>query len=212
MLNAINTNSVNAYANTSSKSVDPKTASILDSADAIIKAQEEAKQNADSFDVSNESKNASGVYTAKDFTSSNKVEEVDVKALAAARMDDFSNMLNKMIGGQAKASTTASDMYADSVKKAQESIAEGGEWSPENVAENILDMAKSLSGGDPENFAVLKEAVEKGFKAAEKAWGGELPSITKDTYDKVMAGFDAWEKELFGTNEETATQGTTVVE
>lgn len=204
MLNSINNNSTNAYAKTSSASVDPKTASILDSADAIIKQQEEAKANADSFEVSSVSANASGVYTAQDFTASSKVEELDVQALAASRMDDFSNMLSKMIDGQAKTSTVAKDIYSDAVKQAQEDVAEGGRWSAETVANDLLDMAKALSGGDPDNFAVLKEAVEKGFEAAEKAWGGELPSITKDTYDKVMAGFDAWEQELFGTVETEA--------
>lgn len=209
MLNSINNNSTNTYASTSTSA--SSTASILSSAESIIAAQEEAK-NTDTFEVSGAAANASGVYTAADFTGSNSVEELDVNALAAARMDDFSNMLSKMIDGQAKTSTTASDMYAASKEEAQAAISEGGEWSPESVANRLVDFAKSLAGDDPENFAVLKEAVEKGFEAAEKAWGGELPSITQETYDKVMAGFDAWEQELFGATEEVAPEGTTVVE
>ena len=69
-------------------------------------------------------------------------------------------------------------------------IAPGGEWSPEVVAGNILDMAKALSGGDASKINLLKDAVKKGFAEAEKAWGGKLPSITDETYDLVMKGFD----------------------
>ncbi|MEG1699640.1 MAG: hypothetical protein RR271_08470, partial [Oscillospiraceae bacterium] len=82
--------------------------------------------------------------------------------------------------------------------KAQAAISDGGEWSVNAVSERILDMAKSLSGGDASKFAELKNAVKKGFDAAEKAWGDKLPEISGKTYDKVMEGFDAWEKELSG--------------
>ena len=36
----------------------------------------------------------------------------------------------------------------------------------------------------------MREAFKKGYKQAEKTWGGELPEISKQTYDAVMAGFD----------------------
>ena len=36
----------------------------------------------------------------------------------------------------------------------------------------------------------MKAAFEKGFKEAEKTWGGELPEICQRTYDKVFEKFD----------------------
>ena len=36
----------------------------------------------------------------------------------------------------------------------------------------------------------MRKAFEKGYKQAEKTWGGELPEISKQTYDAVMKGFD----------------------
>lgn len=78
--------------------------------------------------------------------------------------------------------------------KAQEEISEDGYYGVKKTSERILDFAKALSGGDPANIATLRKAVEDGFKAAEKMWGGELPQISKDTYDAVMKGFDEWEQ------------------
>lgn len=78
----------------------------------------------------------------------------------------------------------------DSAKAA---ISEDGEWGVNATATRILDFAKALSGGDPSKIATLKDAVEKGFAAATKVWGSELPSICQQTYDKIMQGFDEWE-------------------
>ena len=36
----------------------------------------------------------------------------------------------------------------------------------------------------------MRSAFEKGYKQAEKTWGGELPDISKQTFDAVMKGFD----------------------
>lgn len=54
----------------------------------------------------------------------------------------------------------------------------------------ILDFAKALTGGDPDKVEDMRKAFEKGYKQAEKTWGGELPDISKQTYDAVMKGFD----------------------
>lgn len=39
----------------------------------------------------------------------------------------------------------------------------------------------------------MRNAVEKGFKQAEKMWGDKLPDISQKTYDKVMETFDKWQ-------------------
>jgi hypothetical protein len=73
-------------------------------------------------------------------------------------------------------------------------IGEGGALSPENVSDNIVAFAKALSGEDKSKLSLLRQAIEDGFSEAEKAWGGELPEISKKTYDLVMEKLDAWEK------------------
>jgi len=36
----------------------------------------------------------------------------------------------------------------------------------------------------------MLDGFKKGFKQAEKTWGGELPEISKKTYDAVLKKFD----------------------
>ena len=125
-----------------------------------------------------------------------------------ARMQNFNNMITKMLVKQGETSNlTLNNMKlfvseADAAKAAK-AIAPGGEYSVDAVAGRILDMAKALSGGDPSKISLLKNAVKKGFKDAEEAWGGKMPSITDETYNKVMKGFDEWEASSKGV---TSTQ------
>lgn len=71
-------------------------------------------------------------------------------------------------------------------------VAEGGEYSAENTATRLVDFAIAVSGGDKSKFDVLKGAIEKGFKAAEKAFGAELPDISKQTMDLTMSKLSDW--------------------
>ena len=58
-----------------------------------------------------------------------------------------------------------------------------------------VDFAKALSGGDKSKIETLRNAFKEGFESAKEAFGGELPEISQQTYDKVMQGFDDWAKE-----------------
>ncbi|EGO62848.1 hypothetical protein [Acetonema longum] len=79
--------------------------------------------------------------------------------------------------------------------QAQQEISEDGFWGVKQTSERILSMAKSLSGGDPDKIALLRKAIEDGFQAAENAWGGELPAISRQTREAVMQGLDDWAAE-----------------
>ncbi len=80
-------------------------------------------------------------------------------------------------------------------KEAQAMIDEGGEYSAEIVSDRIVDFAKAISGGDLSKLDILKSAIEKGFEAAEKEFGGELPDISEETYDLTMAKLNQWASE-----------------
>ncbi|MEG1476335.1 MAG: hypothetical protein RSC38_01250 [Oscillospiraceae bacterium] len=159
-------------------------------------ANKKPKPNTDSF-VKGDNAVTAGTYTKPE-----KLSTDQLRALNEARMTEFNKMLEGMLGTQVahfNKATFANIKVSDADRaKAQAAISDGGEWSVNAVSERILDMAKSLSGGDASKFAELKNAVKKGFDAAEKAWGDKLPEISGKTYDKVMEGFDAWEKELGG--------------
>ena len=58
------------------------------------------------------------------------------------------------------------------------------------TSQRIFDFAKAVAGDDPDQMKKMQEAVEKGFKQAEEAWGGSLPSISGETHDAVNKLFD----------------------
>lgn len=109
----------------------------------------------------------------------------------------FVNDMVSMITGQASAFTGTNiweeyQVTAEMQAEAQANIAEGGYWSAEETATRIVDMAKALVGDDPTKADAMMAAIEKGFEAAESAWGGELPSITADTKALIDTMFDDW--------------------
>lgn len=81
--------------------------------------------------------------------------------------------------------------------EAQAMIADDGPLGVEAVSERIVAFAKAISGGDIEKLDKIKNAIEKGFKEAERILG-ELPDISRRTFDSVMEKLDAWEKEVKG--------------
>ncbi len=138
-----------------------------------------------------------GIYT-KPQTNTVSVEEL--KEIATQQYSDFIDMLMSMVskqGEQSNVSIMGMDLTVTEAQKAEAaaSIAPGGEYSVDAVAGRIMDMAVALSGGDASKIEELREAVTAGFEAAGVELGGELPSISMDTYDEVMRRFDDWAAE-----------------
>ncbi len=149
----------------------------------------------------------------------NKNHKVDtatiqkLKADAEERTSQLKNLVEKLMLGQGNAIGTADDMWSflrtgnftvDEATKAQAQadIAEDGYWGVEQTSDRILDFAKALCGGDPDKIEEMRSAFEKGFKLAEKTWGGKLPDISQRTYDATMKKFDAWASESSKTTTE----------
>ncbi len=124
-----------------------------------------------------------------------------LKADAEARTAQLRSLVEKMMSGQANTYGNANDIWAflregnftvDPATKlqAQADIAEDGYWGVTQTSERILDFATALTGGDPDKIEEMRDAFKKGYEQAEKTWGGELPEISKKTYEAVMKGFD----------------------
>jgi hypothetical protein len=77
-------------------------------------------------------------------------------------------------------------------KDAQALIADDGYFGVEKTSNRIVDFAIATAGGDPSKLAAIKEGVDKGFNEALKAFGGQLPDISYQTYDAVMKKLDVW--------------------
>ena len=172
--------------------------------------------------ITTESKADSGVVyepsKQEPVDSSKKIYKQDtalinkLKADVEARTAQFRSLVEKLIMGQGNAIGTADDIWSflrkgdftvDAATKAQAQadIAEDGYWGVQQTSDRIIDFAKALTGGDPDKIEEMKEAFEKGFKQAEKTWGGKLPEISKKTYDAVFEKFDAWAAESAKANE-----------
>lgn len=93
----------------------------------------------------------------------------------------------------------------EEIEWAKKAIAEGGEYSVDAVATNIMDMAKALAGKTGEYISMLKNAVDMGFEQATSVFGGKMPDITGETYNEIMKRFDEWEKEFTQAADEIKT-------
>jgi len=143
---------------------------------------------------------AEGVAKAKTYKpDTNMIAKL--KADADARTAQLRSLVQQLMGGQATAYGKANDIWSflregnftvDPATKAQAQadIAEDGYWGVNQTSQRILDFATALTGGDPSKIEEMRDAFEKGYKQAEKTWGGELPDICKKTYEAVFAGFD----------------------
>lgn len=156
----------------------------------------------DSGEATEEAKKSGGntqAETPKKETYKPDLEKINqMKADLSSNTLAFKQMVYSMIktqGGYAN-SAMSSLLNIDKItqSEAQQAISEDGEWGVNKTAARILDFAKALSGDDPEKAEMLRDAVNKGFAATEKLWGGNLPQICYDTREKIMQGFDDWIK------------------
>jgi len=177
------------------------------SIDAVSGTKTAEKAGKASEETSAETKQDVDTYVPEDKTqveedagTTYKPNAALVKAMKdeqAANQQRFIEMMKSMITKQGKVfgeSTdyTVSQEVQDAAKAA---IAEDGYWGVKQTSERMVNFAKALVGGDPSRVGEMRDAFIKGYDAAAKAWGGELPGIAKETYDASMKLFDEWEKE-----------------
>ena len=134
-----------------------------------------------------------------------------LKADQANREQQLTDIVHKMMSGQAKAYGQATDMWkflasgeytvdATTKAQAQEDISEDGYWGVKQTSQRLFDFACALAGDDVDKMKEMQAAMEKGFKQATGAWGKELPSICKDTFDAANKLFD----DYYASKEELA--------
>lgn len=129
-----------------------------------------------------------------------------MKADAEAHAKQLQNIVEKLISQQGQAYNSANGIWsvlaggnlkvdAATQAQAQKDIAEDGYWGVEQTSDRIIDFANALTGGDPSKIEEMRDAFKKGYKQAEKTWGGQLPEISQKTYDAVMEKFDKMAEE-----------------
>ena len=124
-----------------------------------------------------------------------------LKADAEARTAQLRSLVEQLMLKQGNAYGQANDIWkflasgeftVDPATKlqAQQDIAEDGYWGVAQTSDRIIDFATALTGGDPSKIEEMRAAFQKGFDQAKETWGEELPEISQQTYDAVMAKFD----------------------
>lgn len=164
----------------------------------INNANDKANASMDTLEIGNGANEAFGTYKI-DRQKLNKIKQD-----FAQNTDSFREMVRAMLEKQGikyekvmKAFENGEDplveIDGETRAKAKEAISENGYWGVDKTAERLLDFAKTISGGDPSKIETLKAAFKEGFEQAKEAFGGTLPEISQQTYEKVMEGFDTWQ-------------------
>ncbi|NDY73544.1 hydrogenase-4 component G [Desulfobacter hydrogenophilus] len=77
-----------------------------------------------------------------------------------------------------------------SPEQADELVSENGYFGVDKTSQRIADFVIKGAGDDMEKLKSGREGVLKGFKEAEKAWGGKLPEISYETLAKSLETID----------------------
>ena len=127
--------------------------------------------------------------------------KTDQESRAASLQGLVEKLLNKQKGTFDLASgrnlaaqfrQAASVADAATIKKAQEDISEDGYWGVNKTSDRLVSMAIALSGGDTDKADEMMGAIQKGFDKATKAWGEELPEISKKTLEATKQKMNDW--------------------
>ncbi len=155
--------------------------------------KEQTKNNIDTVELGT-NKSPSALYTRpKD--KGLKADDIDgLMAHAEKTFAGLRELVRQMLLKQREA---AGYHKPDSVnlspsEEAKLSVSEDGEYGVKAVSDRIVNFAIAISDNDPTKLAQLKEAIDKGFAAAEKTFGGKLPDICYETYDEIIKKLDQW--------------------
>lgn len=112
----------------------------------------------------------------------NGLREIVQKLIVQQKKNNKDSLMNKGIG----------EVDEKDRLEAQEAISENGEWGIEAVSDSIVNFAIAISGNDKGKFEELRAAIEKGFREAERIFGGQLPEISHKTYEVTMDKLNSW--------------------
>lgn len=168
------------------------------------KNQEDGTDTAAVYEKSEETENHA-TYKINKMSATDRAAMVQqLKADQEARQASLVNLVQDMMGKQAKTYGIAGDddsmwkfiasgnytVDAKTKAQAQKDIAEDGYWGVKQTSQRLFDFASALAGDDVEKMKEMQEAMQKGFKLATKAWGGELPGICGQTMDAANQLFE----------------------
>ena len=120
-----------------------------------------------------------------------------LRAHAEKNLSGLRELVRQLLQKQREAAAPHGKRPADAgdampTEEAALSLLDDGEFGVKAVSDRIVNFAIAVSGDDPQKLAQLKDAIDKGFAEAEKAFGGSLPGICYDTHKEIMRKLDQW--------------------
>lgn len=165
-------------------------------------AETKAADEAAVYEKSGSTKKAT--YSVNKMSAEDRAALVEqLKADQASRSQSLANLVQNMLGQQAKSYGIASgdgmwkfiasgNYTVDAATKAQaqKDISEDGYWGVKQTSQRLFDFASALAGDDVEKMKEMQAAMEKGFRQATKSWGRKLPEISHNTLNAANKLFD----------------------
>lgn len=196
--------------------------SLYTSQDKYIK--QASQENVKKTTQENDQKDNSGVIYEKsnninETISSNEDIIAKLQFETEQRTNQLYSLVQKMFNKQGITFNTSNEMFnilrsgnfkadPETIAQAKEDISEDGYWGVKQTSDRLVSFAQALSGNDPEKADKMIEAVKKGFDQATKTWGGELPSICKDTLDSTIKKLEEWRDNINPTSSKTTNEST----
>lgn len=120
-----------------------------------------------------------------------------VERLILKQNENAKSSLDSSKGSQANSALTLGDLGITSadIEAAQKAVSEDGEFGVKAVSDRLFNFAVAVSGGDKSKLSELISAIDEGFAAAQKIMGGELPELSKQTYEETIRKLKEWAKE-----------------
>lgn len=197
----------------SEKAASSESGATVEFSSAGKKALEESKGTEDKVVQTETAASKIAAKTSKmtDTERSNLVAKL--KSDQEARQNQLMSIVQQMFSKQANTYGQSKDMWrflasgkftvdAATKAQAQADIAEDGYYGVKKTSERMFEFAMALSGGDVDKMKEMQEAVAKGYKQAEKTWGGNLPDISKKTLDATNKLFE----DYYASQQKTATE------
>lgn len=199
-------NTQTAAGGTKSEKTAAESGATVEFSDAGKKALEESKDTTDKVVKTESAVSEISSKVGKMSESERSDLVAKLKADQESRQNQLMDIVHKLFNKQANTYGQSTDMWrflasgkftvdAATKSQAQADIAEDGYYGVKKTSERMFEFAMALTGGDVDKMKEMQSAVEKGYKQAEKTWGGKLPDISKQTLDATNRMFEDYYKE-----------------
>lgn len=198
-INGVSNNYAGNYTN--AEQVSSETNTVAGARNVVSGSSDKTLSEAVVYEKNSET-NEKATYSVNKMSKEDRAALVEqLKADQAARESSLTSLVSKMLSQQTNTYGKANNIWSflasgeytvDAATKAQaqKDISEDGYYGVKQTSQRLFDFASALAGDDVEQMKKMQAAIEKGYKQAEKVWGGKLPGISQDTMSATNKLFE----------------------